>query len=107
MFPGTHWIWGWVSPRPGLYWRLREIYFALVGNRTPVAQPAVTVLTEGFIKLILINSSCIRLFIIWREFDETNTKPYCSNVAVDWLTFLLLIREVPGSNLGPETVYPE
>jgi hypothetical protein len=28
------------------------------------------------------------------------------NFAVEWLTFLLRIREVPGSNLGPETGYP-
>jgi hypothetical protein len=26
---------------------------------------------------------------------------------VEWLTYLLPIREVPGSNLGPETGYPE
>jgi hypothetical protein len=29
------------------------------------------------------------------------------NVMVEWLTFLLRIREVLGSNLGPETGYPE
>jgi hypothetical protein len=29
------------------------------------------------------------------------------NVVVEWLTLLLRIREVQGSNLGPETVYPE
>jgi hypothetical protein len=29
------------------------------------------------------------------------------NVVVDRLTLLLRIREVPGSNLGPETGYPE
>jgi hypothetical protein len=28
-----------------------------------------------------------------------------SNVVVEWLTFLLRIREVPGSNLGPEAGY--
>jgi hypothetical protein len=28
------------------------------------------------------------------------------NVAVEWLTHLLRIRKVPGSNLGPETRYP-
>jgi hypothetical protein len=27
--------------------------------------------------------------------------------AVEWLVFLLRFREVPGSNLGPETCYPE
>jgi hypothetical protein len=29
------------------------------------------------------------------------------NVRVDWETFLLRIREIPGSNLGPETGYPD
>jgi hypothetical protein len=29
------------------------------------------------------------------------------NVVVEWLTHLLRIREVPGSNLGTETGYPE
>jgi hypothetical protein len=29
------------------------------------------------------------------------------NVVVEWLTLLIHIREVPGSNIGPETVYPE
>ena len=28
------------------------------------------------------------------------------NVAVKWLTLLVLIPELPGSNLGPETSYP-
>jgi hypothetical protein len=27
------------------------------------------------------------------------------NVVVEWLTLYLLIREVPGSNLGPEADY--
>jgi hypothetical protein len=29
------------------------------------------------------------------------------NFAVDWLALLLRIREVPGSKLGHETVYPD
>jgi hypothetical protein len=29
------------------------------------------------------------------------------NVVVEWLVLLLCIREVPGSNLGPETGYPD
>jgi hypothetical protein len=29
------------------------------------------------------------------------------NVVVEWLTHLLRIRDVPGSNLGTETSYPE
>jgi hypothetical protein len=29
------------------------------------------------------------------------------NVLVKWLTFLLRIQEVPASNLGPETGYPD
>jgi hypothetical protein len=29
------------------------------------------------------------------------------NVVVEWLTPLLHIRDVPGSNLGPETGYPD
>jgi hypothetical protein len=30
-----------------------------------------------------------------------------SYVVVEWLTILLRIREVPDSNLGPETNYPD
>jgi hypothetical protein len=30
-----------------------------------------------------------------------------TKVVVEWLTILLHIREVPDSNLGPETGYPE
>jgi hypothetical protein len=30
-----------------------------------------------------------------------------TNVLVEWLTLLLTIREVPGSNLGRETGYPD
>jgi hypothetical protein len=33
--------------------------------------------------------------------------PITPNVVVEWLTILLRIREVPGSNLGPGTGYPE
>jgi hypothetical protein len=29
------------------------------------------------------------------------------NVVVEWLTLLLRIREVPGTNLGSETGYPD
>jgi hypothetical protein len=29
------------------------------------------------------------------------------NVVVEWLAFLLRIREIPGSNLGPETGCPD
>jgi hypothetical protein len=29
------------------------------------------------------------------------------NVMVEWLTFLLRTREIPGSNLGPETSFPD
>jgi hypothetical protein len=32
---------------------------------------------------------------------------YCTNDAVEWLSHLLRIRKVPGSNLSPETTYPE
>jgi hypothetical protein len=29
------------------------------------------------------------------------------NVAAEWLPFQLRIREVPGSNIGPDTCYPD
>jgi hypothetical protein len=29
------------------------------------------------------------------------------NVVIEWVTTLLLIREVPGSNLGPATGFPD
>jgi hypothetical protein len=32
---------------------------------------------------------------------------HAPNVVVEWLTHLLRIREVPGSNFGPETGYPD
>jgi hypothetical protein len=41
------------------------------------------------------------LFILSRAISK---KP---NVAVEWLKPLLHIREVPGSNLDPETGYPD
>jgi hypothetical protein len=31
---------------------------------------------------------------------------YSMNIVVEWLTFLLHIPKVPGSNLDPETSYP-
>jgi hypothetical protein len=37
--------------------------------------------------------------------SELHTKR--PNVVLEWLTLLLLIREVPGSNIGPETAYPD
>jgi hypothetical protein len=30
-----------------------------------------------------------------------------SNIVVEWITFFLHIREVPGSKVGPETGYPD
>jgi hypothetical protein len=35
--------------------------------------------------------------------DEVNAP----NVVIEWLTLLLRIREVPISNVGPETGYPD
>jgi hypothetical protein len=32
---------------------------------------------------------------------------YASNFMVEWSTLLLRIQEVPGSNLDPETGYPD
>jgi hypothetical protein len=29
------------------------------------------------------------------------------NVVIEWLTLLLRVQEVPGSNIGPETGCPE
>jgi hypothetical protein len=34
-------------------------------------------------------------------------KTFSKNVVVEWITLLFRIREVPCSNLGPETGYPE
>jgi hypothetical protein len=42
-----------------------------------------------------------RILIVW---DYKYVKP---NVMVEWLTLLLRIREVPGSNLSPEAGYPD
>jgi hypothetical protein len=40
--------------------------------------------------------------------SDTNTEgEQTPNVASDWLVLLLRIREVSGSNLGPETGYPD
>jgi hypothetical protein len=36
-----------------------------------------------------------------------NTTHLWPNVLIEWLTFLLYIREVPVSNLGLEIGYPE
>jgi hypothetical protein len=39
--------------------------------------------------------------------QDGNYDAVSPNVVVEWLAFLLRIREVPGSNLGPETGYPD
>jgi hypothetical protein len=38
---------------------------------------------------------------------ETVSTCETPNVVVEWPTILLRVREVPGSNLGPETGYPD
>jgi hypothetical protein len=38
---------------------------------------------------------------------NNNNNMVTPNVIVEWLTILLRIREVSGSNLGPETSYPD
>jgi hypothetical protein len=43
----------------------------------------------------------LQTYILNKKQQDTNTP----HVVVQWLTFLLRIREVPGSNLGPETGY--
>jgi hypothetical protein len=40
-------------------------------------------------------------------FTVVKTSNLVSNVVVKWLTLVLRIRDVPGSNLGPETGYPD
>jgi hypothetical protein len=38
---------------------------------------------------------------------KINNNKLPPNVEVEWLTLLLRIREVRGSNLGPDSGYPE
>jgi hypothetical protein len=37
--------------------------------------------------------------------DMTDWNKGLCNVVIEWLTLLLLIRDVPDSNFGPETSY--
>jgi hypothetical protein len=42
--------------------------------------------------------------------SSTTVQPFDTvvpNVVVEWFTLLLHIRDIPGSNLGPETGYPD
>jgi hypothetical protein len=41
-------------------------------------------------------------FLLWETFYSVTP-----NAVVEWLIILLRIKGVPGSNLGPETGYPE
>jgi hypothetical protein len=61
-----------------------------------------------FLPLSLIFSClfllCLYYFVcFWR----TPSQLQVPNIAVEWLTHLFRIREVPGSNLGPDTGYPD
>jgi hypothetical protein len=42
-----------------------------------------------------------------RSEEQTSIRIETPNVMVEWLALLPHVREVPGSDLGPETGYPE
>jgi hypothetical protein len=48
---------------------------------------------------------CVNL--LDKNIIRRNIEALVLNVVVEWLAFLLRIREVPGSDLGPETSYPD
>jgi hypothetical protein len=53
--------------------------------------------------------ACFSLCLIGptTESQDSTCKYAKQKAVVEWLALLLLIREVPGSNLGPETDYPD
>jgi hypothetical protein len=85
-----------------------------------MVHPVVTTCSYGTKKLITVFIK--RLFNILSQFNpfliyipyfsktHFNVTPiytWLLNVAVEWLTLLVRVREVPGSNLGPETGSPD
>jgi hypothetical protein len=49
----------------------------------------------------------VRDFITITSVKNNQTDTHILNVVVEWLTLLLRIQQVPGSNLGLETGYPD
>jgi hypothetical protein len=51
---------------------------------------------------------CIMYWLMKSTYVRKHKIPwYGPKVVVEWLTLLLCIQEVPGSNLNPETGYPD
>jgi hypothetical protein len=60
-----------------------------------------------YVKILLQLCNTMQLTTEWKSLSKNYfaylTDLYCQlpNIAVKWLTFLLRITEVPGSNIGP------
>jgi hypothetical protein len=57
---------------------------------------------SSFIPTFHLNEGKFSLSVLINKNGNGNSRP---NFTVEWLALLLRIREVPGSNLGPETRY--
>jgi hypothetical protein len=99
--PDTHCTGGWVDPRSGLDTEVRGKILSPLPGIEPWSpgRPArsQTLYWLGYpahhlLWLTLWNDGLFQIIL--------------PNIVVEWLTFLLRIREVSGSNLGPQTGYP-
>jgi hypothetical protein len=57
----------------------------------------------SFVTFLFLGKKFVKCAVL----DLFNLKFLLPNFVVEWLTLLLRIREVPRSNLGPETGYPD
>jgi hypothetical protein len=98
--PGTHCAGGWVDPRAGLDTEARGKILCLCRGSNldrPVVQPVARHYTDWATRLTLwLLVAFLQVLRLYKA------APY---VVVERLTLLLRIREVPGSNFGPETDY--
>jgi hypothetical protein len=45
--------------------------------------------------------------VTYNSIEQSYSSKAKPNLAAEWLALLLKIREVPGTNLGPQTDYPD
>jgi hypothetical protein len=64
-----------------------------------ISRIACRLMLVASVPTVYMKISCYWLY-------KGDSSPWTPNVVVEWLTLLLRIREVPGSNFGPLTGYP-
>jgi hypothetical protein len=68
-------------------------------------EPKLPVLSSG-VGWSYTDELIVTLPVLYTSRSVLQITILCPNVVVEWLTPLLRVREVPGSNLGLETDYP-